>query len=222
MITDAILSVCFIYLVIVIIYSIVLFVNQNVTRPTGFYWPTFINKWLGRGPQTFSMASGNVAIRSDLQYTLTNVQVNDCMSNCNISNVCIGFTMYPQSNTCNTFTLISALYPIGTSNVYIMDGAAPGLETYTQYLNQNVLSTTTFAQYTARSTNLTDTLYDIIDCASNCASHTTCNAFTMSGFSCIQQSGPPTLGPAPGQSTYVLGPSQLTSIGAPYATQWLP
>lgn len=214
-----IVSAVFLYIVFVILYSIFLSINPNVTRPTGFYWPQFINQWLGRGPQSFSVAYGNVAIRSDLQYYLKNVKPTDCMSNCNASNVCIGFTM--TGNTCNTFTLLSALYPLNTgSNVYVMDGTP--VQTYTQYINQNVSSATSFSTYTARSNQLSDILYDSLDCATNCASTSTCLGFTMNGFSCVQQSGPMTLNQAGGQTTYVLGSTQLSSIGTPYASRIFP
>lgn len=209
-VAKATVSLIMLYIIGVIGYSLYLFFNADKGRPSGWYWPDFINEWIGM-PKTFSIAISNTAVGVDLLDLVSNVSVNDCMSNCNNTQDCIGFVYNSTSNTCNTFSVISSVFPYGTdsSNVYIVDGNAPR-----GFLVQN-------SKGQVLSSNITPytptTPQPSLECAANCASNVTCTGFTMSGTSgslCSQQTDP-TFGTvlidAPGTISYLFGDLKLPS-----------
>lgn len=180
-------SLIMLYIIGAIGYAIYLFFNPDKGRPSGWYWPDFINDWIGM-PKTFSVAYGNVAIGTDLLDNIINVSsVNDCMSNCNNTQDCIGFVHNASSNTCNTFSIISALSPIsdGISNVYVVDGNIPNGFVVNTGVGQTLSSN--IAPYIT-----TDPL--LKDCFANCASNVTCTGIiltvTTSGATCALQTDP--------------------------------
>ena len=210
-------SLIMLYILGVIVYSLYLFFNADMGRPSGWYWPDFINEWIGM-PKTFSVAYSNIATGTDVIDIVANVSVNDCMSNCNQTTDCIGFVYNSTSNTCNTFSIISSVFPYGmdSSNVYIVDGNAPR-----GFLVQNskgqVLSSN-IASYTPTTPSPS------LECATMCASNVTCTGFTMSGTSgsvCSQQTDP-TFGTAliatTGTNSYLVGDMKLPSSDNGYIT----
>ena len=179
-------SLIMLYIIGAIGYAIFLFFNADMGRPSGWYWPDFINDWIGM-PKTFSVATCNVAVGFDVLDNLINVaSVNECMSNCNNTTDCIGFVHNASSNTCNTFSVIGGLYSVGMcdSNVYIVDGNAP--KGFITHNNMGQSLTSNIAPYTGSILGL--------DCAANCAANVTCTGFTLnitnSGGICAQQTDP--------------------------------
>jgi hypothetical protein len=159
------------YIIGAIGYSIYLFFNPDKGRPSGWYWPDFINEWIGM-PKTFLVATSNIAIGTDILDQIINVaSANDCMSNCNNNKDCIGFVYHASSNTCNTFSIISAISPlaIDDSNVYIVDGNIPKGFVMNMNVSQNLMSN--IAPYVTNDILMTD-------CFANCASNVTCTGFT--------------------------------------------
>jgi hypothetical protein len=210
-------SLIMLYIIGAILYSLYLFFNADMGRPSGWYWPDFINEWIGM-PKTFSVATCNVAVGFDVIDNIINVaSVNDCMSNCNQTTDCIGFVHNPSSNTCNTFSIIGGLYSVGMcdSNVYIVDGNAP--KGFITRINMGQSLTSNIAPYTGSILGL--------DCAANCAANVTCTGFTLnvtnSGGICSQQTDP-TFGTAliatTGTSSYLVGDMKLPSSDNGYIT----
>jgi hypothetical protein len=185
----AAVSLIMLYIIGVIGYSLYLFFNPDKGRPSGWYWPDFINEWIGT-PKTFSVATSNIAIGTDLLDQIINVaSAADCMSNCNINIDCIGFLHDPLSNTCNTFSIISGLIPqrAAYANVYIVDGNEP--KGFIRSLNMGQNLSSNIASYI--STDLQKT-----DCAANCAANVTCTGFMtilsadFTSLTCKQQTDP--------------------------------
>jgi hypothetical protein len=212
-------TVCVLYILFVICYSVYLYFTPNKLRPkSAFYWPSFINNWLGN-PQTFSMAAGSIAVGNDILNTLTNVHAVDCMSNCNVTENCVGFTMYDTSNTCNTFTVISSTIPDLTSraNVYVTDGNVPTSQ-YILNLGKTYSQTSNIQSYISSSP---------ANCGSNCSSNAVCTGFTYNilNGTCIQQSNvyftTSNLTAATGFNSYTRGSINYTEVGNPYAESGL-
>ena len=181
-------SLIMLYIIGAIGYAIYLFFNPDVGRPSGWYWPDFINEWIGM-PKTFSVATSNIAIGTDILDQIINVaSANDCMSNCNQTTDCIGFVYNQSSNTCNTFSIIGGIFPAegSLSNVYIVDGNAPNGFIVHSQMNQ-VLSSN-IAPYSG-------TIELELSCAANCASNVSCTGFSIIGDgrgnkTCAQQTDP--------------------------------
>jgi hypothetical protein len=175
-------SLIMLYIIGAIGYAIYLFFNPDVGRPSGWYWPDFINDWIGM-PKTFSVAYSNLVVGTDVLDNLINVaSANECMSNCNQTTDCIGFVYNQSSNTCNTFSIIGGLFPVdvGGSNVYIVDGNAPN--GFIAYGNMGQNLTSNIAQYSGSLG---------LDCAANCAANVTCTGFTFTNTNiCAQQTDP--------------------------------
>jgi hypothetical protein len=206
-------SLIMLYIIGAIGYALFLFFNADMGRPSGWYWPDFINDWIGM-PKTFSVATGNVAVGNDVLDKLINVaSVNECMSNCNQNVDCIGFVHNASSNTCNTFSIIGGLYPLdlGGSNVYIVDGNAPKGFIMRDNMGQSLSSN--IAPYSTGSLGL--------DCAANCAANVTCTGFTLVGLTCSQQTDP-TFGTAlvatTGTISFLVGDMKLPSSDNGYIT----
>ena len=207
-------SLIMLYIIGAIGYAIYLFFNPDMGRPSGWYWPDFINEWIGM-PKTFSVAYSNLVTGTDILNQLANASVNDCMSNCNQTTDCIGFVYDSTSNTCNTFSVISSVYPYGmnTSNVYIVDGNAPNGFLVANSKGQSLSSN--IAPYSGSLG---------LDCAANCAANVTCTGFTMSGTSgsiCSQQTDPnfgKALVATIGAISYLLGDLKLPSSDNGYIT----
>ena len=205
-------SLIMLYIIGVIGYSLYLFFNADMGRPSGWYWPDFINEWIGL-PKTFSVATGNVAVGNDVLDNLINVaSVNDCMSNCNHTTDCIGFVYNASSNTCNTFSIIGGVYPMNdVSNVYIVDGNAP--KGFIAHSNMGQNLTSNIARYSGSLG---------LDCAANCAANVTCTGFTFIAPNiCAQQTDPTfgaTLTSMTNTTSYTMGDLKLPSSGNGYIT----
>lgn len=205
-------SLIMLYIIGVIGYSLYLFFNADMGRPSGWYWPDFINEWIGM-PKTFSVATGNVAVGNDVLDNLINVaSVNECMSNCNNTADCIGFVHNASSNTCNTFSIIGGIIPAEglLSNVYIVDGNAPkgfiGHKNMGQSLSSNI------APYSGSLG---------MDCAANCAANVTCTGFTLALNICAQQTDPTfgtSLTSMTNTGSFTMGDLKLPSSGNGYIT----
>jgi hypothetical protein len=205
-------SLIMLYIIGAIGYAIYLFFNPDMGRPSGWYWPDFINDWIGM-PKTFSVATGNIAVGNDVLDNLINVaSVNECMSNCNQNVDCIGFVYNQSSNTCNTFSIIGGLFPVdvGGSNVYIVDGNAPKGFITRDNMGQNLSSN--IAPYSGSLG---------LDCAANCAANVTCTGFTLVKQTCSQQTDP-TFGTAlvatTGTISFLVGDLKLPSSDNGYIT----
>jgi hypothetical protein len=210
-------SLIMLYIIGAIGYAIYLFFNPDKGRPSGWYWPDFINEWIGM-PKTFSVATSNIAIGTDILDQIINVaSANDCMSNCNNNKDCIGFVYVASSNTCNTFSVIGGLLPAAgssVSNVYIVDGNVPKGFILKSNMGQSLRSN--IAPYSSPWASL--------DCAANCAANVTCTGFTMSGtpqLLCSQQTDPnfgTALVAITNTDSLLIGDLKLPSSGNGYIT----
>jgi hypothetical protein len=214
-----ILSLVMLYIIFVVFYSFYLYINPNTSRPsTGWYWPDFLSTFVGVGPQSFSVATSNIAVGNDTLGQLKNVMATDCMSNCNITKDCIGFVYDSSANTCTTFTTAPGILPgPSQSNVYYVTGNEPS-NAYIQFTNMNITTPSSIPAYV--STNIPS------DCAANCAANSLCTGFAinMTTGMCGQSNSvttTTTLSSVAGTNTYILTPVSLTSLGTPYASSGL-